>query len=394
MEWLFLVIPLVVCAYLWRFHEHQVVWWELLSPIAIALVLILLGKYLGETIQTSDDEYWTGIGLTAEYYEDWDEKVPCTHDVYETDSKGNTRYKGKQHAYDVDYHPPLWQLIDNNGITVSVSSSAFEGLGRRWGNKTFVDLHRDYHWNDGDKYVTKWDSRDETLEVVTTVHTYENRVQAANSVYSFAEVSPSEVEANGLIDYPRVSGHSCPSILGHVGVPGRSEAERALSLLNAKMGHDFEVRAWILLYKDKPLSAAFAQEAFWKGGNMNELTLCIGVNGQNEVQWCHVISWTDIQEIKIRGRDFVSEQKGQPIDLMKVVNWLRPAIESRWKRKDFEEFSYLHVDPPWWMYLVTALMVCAATGAFSYWAVVNEYREGRRGDLPWRSAQLRRRFTA
>lgn len=135
---------------------------------------------------TTDTEYWSGYVVKAEYFEAWDERVPCSHPVYctrtVTDSEGNTSTEeyqcGWEHAYDVDYHPEHWKKTDNNGITKSINRYEFNRLVKVLGNKSFVNLYRDYHSIDGDKYISRYVGGDESIDIMCHSHYYENRVQA------------------------------------------------------------------------------------------------------------------------------------------------------------------------------------------------------------------------
>lgn len=383
MIWGAMAIPVVVALFLYFFYQRKTLWWEFLIPFGASIVLIAGFKYSIEAGQVKDKEFWGGTVQVAEYYEDWDEEVPCTHEIpcshtkYCKDNKGReyacgTKHSndGYRHKYDVDYHPPYWNAHDSNGITIGINSGVFERLCGQFGNKTFVDLHRNYHSNDGDKYVTKWNGEKERFEPVTTVHTYENRVQASGSIFNFCDVNP---KTYGLFEYPDVNGYyTQPLILGSGG-PTQAEAEKRLQWWNATLGPKRQVRIFILVFQNQPLQAGFDQENYWKGGNKNEFIVTMGVDGQNRVQWSHAISWTEAEELKIETRDWVSSMG--TLDLTKLVDWLGPEVEKKWKRKHFRDFSYLSVEPPLWAVLLAYFVTLAANLGVSYWAVRNQYSE-------------------
>lgn len=375
-EWAWLLIPVAAAILLLIFQGRRMTWWELVLPVVVGVFVILLCKVFSEAVQTRDKEYWTGYGVVAEYYESWDEEVPCTHEKYrtETDRDGNKIevFDGYEHSYDVDDHPPYWEITDNNDITIGISKSDFEGLAKRWGNRKFVELHRDYHSNDGDKYVTRWDNSDATMEVVTTIHSYENRVQVASSVFNFTDVSDDDRKSLELVEYPDVDDYDSPSIIG-VDAPDRRTADRNLSVINAKLGKSKQVRIWIVLFRDKPLEAGILQEAYWKGGNKNELVLCIGLNPQSVVQWTYVFGWTPVEELKIALRDFVNQQRGKQVDLGAITPFLERSVSEQWVRKDFNEFDYLQVPLPWWNHLLIVIIMLLTTAGCSAWAVNNEF---------------------
>jgi len=73
MEWLAMAVPAVTAIVLFLCFQHKTVWWEFLIPFAVSVACIASGKYMTETCQTRDTEYWGGWVKYAEYYEDWNE---------------------------------------------------------------------------------------------------------------------------------------------------------------------------------------------------------------------------------------------------------------------------------------------------------------------------------
>lgn len=379
--WLALSIPVLTIVALVTLFKKNIVWWELVIPVCVSFILIGICKFSTEMCQITDREYWGGYVTQAEYFEAWNERVSCSHPKYEdrsesyTDSDGKTRTRivrvqvGYEHAYDVDYHSPYWQITDNNDITLGVSQARFDQLCKQFGNRQFVELNRNYHTIDGDSYVAMWEGQDNCLEPVVTMHSYINRIQASNSVYKFPEVDPKKY---GLYDYPDLNEYDCPSILGYH-APEHMKAERAFELINSKLGKPKKVRVWVVIFKNKPRQAGHEQQCYWQGGNKNELIITIGVNKQNEVQWSYVFGWTKSELLKIQTRDFISEQK--KLNLVNLSEWLIPKINEQFVRRDFTEFSYLTVEPPGWMIALTFFLTLLVNVVISFWIVKNEYDE-------------------
>lgn len=369
--WLAMLIPVVTGLVLYFRFDRETIWWELLIPFGVSAVLCLGSKALVEKVQTADTEFWAGWAVRAEYYEDWNERVSCRHTKYRTNSKGHRVPDGTEHAYDVDYHPPYWQVIDSNNLTVGIDRGTFEKLCHKFGNRQFVDLHRNFHTKDGDMYQTVWSGDDLRLEPVVTAHSYENRVKASTSVFKFAAVDP---KVYGLFDYPAIqSYYEQRSILGDGGMT-QPTAERLLQKWNAKIGATKQVRLFVLVFRDQPIQAGFDQQNYWQNGNKNEFVVTIGVNKQDEIQWCHPFSWTEVESLKIETRDFVMGQKR--LDLEKLVNWLVPEVQGKFQRKHFKDFSYLTVEPPMWAVGLTFLLTCMVNFGVGFWIVQNEHREG------------------
>lgn len=378
--WIALAIPIpAAAAVYWRYH-HRITLWEAGLMLGVPVLCVGLAKLVVETAQTSDTEFWGGWVTQAEYFEDWDERVscrheiPCSHPEYSTDEKGH-RYQsgyihsndGHWHAYDVDYHPEKWSIDGSNGEGFSIDRGTFERLAAQFGNRVFRDLNRSYHSNDGDKYVATWKGEPERLEPVTTDHRYENRVQASSSIFNFPEIK--DPGSLGLYDYPAIAGHSQRCVLGNAG-PSSVEGERKLQYLNATLGSSKQFRVFVLAFHDRTMQVAFDQEAYWKRGNKNELVVCVGLDKDASAQWAYVFSWSESEALKIEARDFLMGQK--TLDLVAFAEWLGPVVREKWVRKDFKDFSYLTVEPPTWAVVTTFFVTLAVSAGVAFWAVMNE----------------------
>lgn len=163
--WPFLAILILVALPELR---RRMVPWEYALPWVPCLIMIPLGYTIGESIQTRDVERWAGYATEVRYYEDWNEYIhqTCTRSYpCGTDSKGQTTYCTE--TYDcsyVDYHPEYWELRSTTG-TYKLSQEEYYQFMSRWGGRqVFVDLHRNYHTDDGDMYKVVWDQQESTLE--------------------------------------------------------------------------------------------------------------------------------------------------------------------------------------------------------------------------------------
>lgn len=377
-----LLIPIAVIIILMIFYRKEVTWWEYLVTLGIPAVFIVIFKASIDKMQVTATEYWGGYITQAQYYEPWDEKVSCRHPKYctrtVTTGSGKNRsthtesYQcGWQHAYDVDYHPAHWDLVGSNGESFGTTKEDYRRLVQKFGNETFVDMHRSYYSIDGDKYTAIFDNDDRKLEAITTLHTYENRVQAAHSVFNFKEVTDAQKKAYQLYDYPKPLGYRCLGLLGDAG--GCTPcANWKLDFWNGKLGRMKQVRMWVLMYKNQPPEAGELQEAYWKGGNKNEFILAIGVDSVYKVRWCRPISWTPSEDLKIDARNFVSTMDTLNID--KVVDWMGYNVQMRFERKQFKDFSYLEVDPPDWAIILTYVLASIISLGLAIFSVRNDAR--------------------
>ncbi len=376
-----ILITIAISTYLLLFHRKQTVWWEILVLFGISLGVTGVAKVMVDKVGTRDTEYWGNLGQQTRYYEDWDEEVPCSHTKFCTDSKGNSYACGTQHMYDVDYHPQYWTIYYAYGKEIRIAKTKYKQLVSRWTNNdtaTFKDLRRDYHSDDGDMYYAVWDGKEVTAEPITTVHHYENRIQASTDVFNFPEVSDEDREFYGLYEYPGVDGYTCRAVLGW----HDAAAEKRFNYINGKYGPPRGsdtttcLRVWVLVYPaGKQLSTAKVQENYWKGGNKNEFIYCVGVT-KKEIRWVHIISWTENQELKLRAKNFVFNM-GE-LDLLKLADYTEKEVTKTWKRKEFEEFSYINVSPPLGLTLMALGVIVIINILAGWWIITNDATEQRK----------------
>jgi len=373
--WFALLIPIIAAFVLFKFFNHRVTIWEFFIPFAATLVTILIMKFSSEGAQTMDVEYWSEPASHAIYSEPWDEEVPCTHSYdcnCTKDDKGNESCQTcYEHSYDVDYHPAYWAIVSESGNEVRITQDKFNSLCARWKNKVFEDKHRDYHDIDGDWYVTYWKKESENLECMVSEHYYENRVQASNSVFNYPEVLEDEKTRYQLYDYPGITeGYKQVNVLG-MGDSTRRTSNRKLEILNAELGKVKQVKVFVLLFRNLPEVAAFKQECYWKGGNKNEVVVCIGIDDALKVKWCKSFSFTENSELKINIRNYVADMP--VLNCSKVVDFLYGEVNKNFERKKFKEFSYISVEPKIWQIWLTFILSTIVTIGASWWVVKNEY---------------------
>jgi hypothetical protein len=238
----------------------------------------------------------------------------------------------------------------------------------------FVDMRRNYHTRDGDMYQVLWPKTDATVDPVVTEHTYENRVQAARTVFSYQSVSREDAQTRGLFDYPEISLFNTPSVLGNCGEHTRAADER-LQFFNGTLGRSKQLRIWMLCFQGGSLEKGHLQEAYWVGGNKNEVVVAVGTNDDGTVSWVHPFSWTDNKQPLIEIRDEIAGMSS--FDPVKAVEFIGPTLESEFERKHFEDFSYLTVEPPMWAVITTYVVMLLVNGGLGYFVVMNDFHEGR-----------------
>jgi len=138
----------------------------------------------------------------------------------------------------------------------------------------------------------------------------------------------------------------------------------------------------LLVFNDQPLEAGLFQESYWKGGNKNEFTVCVGVK-DGIIKWTRIISWTDNEIAKVTTAREIKEMKD--FDPVKIVNYMGENVPSKFIRKEFADFDYIAVEPTQraiiWTYVVTTIstltiFLIAIMNSFGFGTFINKH--GRR----------------
>lgn len=430
LTWVGMIVPLFASIFLLIWHRKATKWWELLILWGITPIVIFSFDTCSEKALVTDTEYWGGIFSEVRKYEAWDEYIHqiCTRTV--SCGKNCTTTETYDCSY-VDYHPEyfvglvvyktqkdvidlsdgdvlfvgedvrkiddisktdtLTTLVFTNQDTLSVLNTArfytnlgqtiyidewqYKQLQRRFGNQQFVDMHRSYHSIDGDMYKSVWPGTKQTAEPLVTRHTYENRVKASSSVFNYPEVPEEDIKYYQLYQYPKIyHNYKLPTILGGEGLPDYARAEKQFNHINGRLGPKKQLRIWVLIYRNQTPTAADQQEALWKGGNKNEFVITIGIDStSSKVQWCRPFSWSEVEEVKIRVRDFVSAQ--DTLDLVSVAKFVGPLLDSNFVRKQFADFAYLDIQLPLWQLIISWIITLVTNVGFSIWIVKNQFTD-------------------
>jgi hypothetical protein len=339
--------------------------WESILISLLCVGGIILTSVAIKNASTYTKEYLSTYPVKAEYYEDWNEYIHkvCTSS-YRCGKSTCTR------VYDcsyVAYHSEYWQLVSKEGNEYHISASEYNSLVTLWNNQSFVDLNRHYHSNDGDKYVSQWDSKFESIRPITFSRQYQNKIKTSPSLLGFKKINPKETQ---VYDYDEISNHRLDFIYGD----GDYQQQERLRQWNAYLGADKKVEIFIVIYKNKPLSSAFDQEAYWVRGNKNEFILCVGINDDSKkIEWSKVISWTPNTVLKARVEREINELTNY--DLNVIIDYLGDVVskEDGTIRKDFSEFDY--IDPPisfWGGVGIFIISLLIAIGLI-YWSINNDF---------------------
>ena len=392
MEWFALIVPIITCLVALKYFRQYFAWWEYLIPPAGTVMIILLCKLCIKTSLVNDTEYWGSLIVKARYYEYWESWVTKTcSETYEcnctTDNKGHRTCQTCTRYYDCSYcdeNSAYWVAYDDAGNSWRISKEYYNYLQQKWrATPQFVDMHRDIDdshgcGKDGDAYDIVWNGTIETSEASVTTHSYTNRVQASHSSFKLPNVSKKEAKTYQLYDYPSIYNHYKQKVvLGLDSVYGKQEVERIETLyqyFNGYYGKRNKIKLFVCLFYNKPQSVSYKQEAYWDGGNQNELVVCIGMDKQKTLQWVRVFSWTNEKRIGIDIREDVMNMSIFKPDSVYTV--IQKAVGVSDVHRSFKkDFSYLRIDLPNWALWVIWIFALLVSGGTFYWCYSNEFED-------------------
>ena len=316
---------------------------------------------------TSCQEY-LGSRISSIHYE-----APWTEIVvrYETkrDSKGHTQTVRRVSYV---YHPEKYYFYTTIGSLFGMSSSFFCQIRDLWR----VPMHRDrwrganirggirtgHHYNFFDLDPTRCSDISYWVPVTET-HSYKNKIRCSNSIFKFEKINKERARELGLIDYPVISGYDAPSVLSNdFNIP--YYADDLFRKFNAGIAPGSQMRLYMLLFDyQKGIGISELQRIYWQGGNKNEFIICVGIDEAMTVHWARAFSWADEEQLEVEVAQELINMKH--LDWMQLYRWLENNI-SRWKRKEFKDFDYIHVSLPL-RYILWIFFISLLENAFVLW---------------------------
>jgi len=288
-------------------------------------------------------------------------------------------------------------------------------------------------------YQTVWNGDDNTRKAYTSEHSYTNKIKASDlTIFDIKVVNKKQADSMKLFEYPSYQGKGIfrmtegleyPTVLGDSTLS--KETQEKFRRLNGKFGVSNQMRLWVLIFDNKSEMIAEYQENYWVRGNMNELIVCIGKRG-NEIQWSHAFSWatSDILTKAVENevmnlysykdstvkktqpkiipvtKDLQKKVLGKageklPANIMplpnqattdtiiKIKSSMPQLTEKTWndfyvylnqnlnqfKRRSFEEFDYLSVEPSVGAVIFIYLLALAISIGTCFWVTTNDIYE-------------------
>ena len=365
MEVIIYIIPFITALFLLIVFNRKMVWWEYLVLILPSLLFTLITQLIMVSVNSSDTEYLGGYVNRITYYEPWDEMVRVRHT--RTDDDGDTEV---YYTWEREYHSERYTYVDNESNWEHyLSKKEYEIIKKRMGDKAvFRDMHRDYHRIDGDAYDIYWDKTVEHLYDITTPHSYTNKIKASQShtIFKYSDISEEDAKELGLYEYPDINLMNQNPIIGRY---ASDRDKQRIKYINATYGKTHQFRVYMLFYEGKDIEISEQQKAYWQNGNKNEFVVCLGTQ-RDSVVWCNPFSWCDEPKLEALTRDyFIQNPK---VDIDAYGKWLQTQIPTKWKRKEFSDFEYIHIGLSKGQYIALIIIMILLNIGISVFLVMND----------------------
>ena len=367
MEVIIYIIPFITALFLLIVFNRKMVWWEYLVLILPSLLFTFITQLIMVSVNSSDTEYLGGYVDRITYYEPWDEMVRVRHTRTDSDGEEEVYY-----TWEREYHSERYTYMDNESKWEHhLSKKEYETIKKRMGDKSvFRDMRRNYHRIDGDAYDIYWDKTIEHLYDITTPHSYTNKIKASQShtIFKYSDISEEDAKELGLYEYPDIHLMNQNPIIGRY---ASDKDKQRIKYINATYGKTHQFRVYMLFYEGKDIEISEQQKAYWQNGNKNEFVVCLGTQ-RDSVVWCNPFSWCDEPKLEALTRDyFIQNPK---VDIDAYGKWLQNQIPTKWRRKEFSDFEYIHIGLSKGQYIALIIIMILLNIGISVFLVMNDIK--------------------
>jgi len=355
--WLLYLIALVpaIVGIILYICSNKVTWMEWLGATAIAFLCSGLLHLIVVVGMCRDVETWSGQISRAVHYPEWIEEYTEVHSS--TDSDGNTTTWTDTHHRT---HDEEWQAETTINDTHQISKELFNEIS---GNFKDLTTEKPYKsgFDEGDPNIYVAYNKSRFVYPVTGLRSWQNRVKAAPSVFSYVKV-PKEIP---VYKYPLNSDWlRSERLLGNVPI-NLLEFDR----MNSRLGGYKKVNIIVVYFGNKDASISKWQQAEWIGGKKNDLVICYGGQKNNKADWTFCFGWSEKELVK---RNLETIFLNNKIDTS-IIPIMELEIRKNYVIKDWHKLDYITIYPPTWGYTVLLVVMLITQFAFWYWARVNEF---------------------
>ncbi len=314
---------------------------------------------------TADEEVESGQVVSVNYRPAWRERYlqAIYRTVYHSSGSGKNRRTWTTQEfshYETRHtnHPDEWTAATNIQMSLDLSHGHYDAIVAKFGGAVTAHPGRRTTFRTGSTMVSgdrnDYSAQNLTghVEPVLKGVSFENRVRASPSVFSYRQLS--EAESKRLPDYPAATD-PWKSSRAMAAVDGF-----AWDQMNARLGPTKHVN--VIVVRLGSAGEAHNLEAKWIGGKKNDLVITFGSWGS------YVFGWSETT---------ITKRNLETLLTTEVVNdALIPKIEAEiaktYRAVDWHKFDYLDLEPrPKHIWILVSVMVLVQ-GLLVGWSLFNE----------------------
>lgn len=343
------ILPAVIGAALWIFNK-RIVLWEWAAATAAAFVLSGLFHLLALQGMTRDEECISGQIVSVRQFSAWQEAYEEA--VYRTETytvsvgSGKNRHRETRTRRVFDHwrpetrwHREYWQAYSNIDTTYDIDIGHYNKLVNKFGPVSKANGKRttgehNSHMIGGDPYDYVSNNRSSYIEPIVEVKSFENRIKAAPTVFSFIKVPP-EIK---VFDWPRPNS---PWVTNRVlGTAQNKIRQNEWDKMNAVLGPQCQINLIIVGFDSDDTTLLQYQEAKFIGGKKNDLVISFCGSPDKPLS-VKVFGWSESETCKRNIESWIVENGVSE----KLIDYLKTEIPANYKRKDWHKWDYISIEP-------------------------------------------------
>ncbi|MFH1430515.1 MAG: hypothetical protein ABIG71_03275 [Candidatus Uhrbacteria bacterium] len=308
---------------------------EFAVHIAVVVVIVLAGYFLGRQFQMTDVELWNGTIAKK-----WEDSGSCCHSYQCNCHSCNCDRKGScdeccdtcyEHSSDDE-----WYAVTTNGEQVFSDTCNRPGSSppSRW-----------------EKIVVG--------EPTAVEHSFDNYIKGSKGSV-LLRIGTDERLLARIPEYPRVYDlyHVDRVLSDGVQMLNPKTLNEQLGAINGDLGKRKQVDVIIVVTSESDAMYVEAVSEKWFGGKKNDFIVVIGAPHYPEIAWVDTVSWTRVEELKIAVRDRILALKtlhNTELDLNAdgevALRIIYQEVAEKFVRTPMADFAYLRaqIEPPEWI---------------------------------------------
>lgn len=357
---------MLIGAILWIVGK-RIIWWEWLAGAASAFLLSGIFHLISAHGMTVDEECWSGQIVSARNFTAWQEyyqeAIYKTETYYTGSGKDRQRHTRRVFSHwspRTRWHQEHWVAYSNINSKYSIDKSHFNKLVKNFGevhsvrgDRTTGEHNSRMIGGDPNDYITE--NRTGFIEPITETKSFENRIKASPSVFSFVKV-PKTIN---VFDWPRSDN---PWESNRVMGSAKTMINpRKWDEMNATLGFKHHVNLIVVGLEGDDASLLQYQEAKWIGGKKNDVVIAYTGNPKKPSN-VKVFGWTEKDILKQNIQSYVINNGVNN----KLIDFLNQEIPENYVIKDWKKFDYISIEPAQ-RYIYMFLFFMIFTQGLLYW---------------------------